>query len=1388
MIDKISHFLKLTIRATSLLMVLGVIALLAWSWPSSPPVETAAIRQEAQEVQTNDAQNRAIAPYELDEDCIVSMLNRTSKVQADGTWRIPNIPSNFGPVRARATCIKDGVTISGQSDFAVIQRNQRTGFNIVLGDPELIPASLAITATATTLTEVGATSQFTVTATYPDDSTGDITAASDGTGYTSSNPAVATVSEDGLVTALSSGSIVVSILNEGALAMMQIQVSLGGDTDGDGINDDLEVANGLDPNNPVDALEDPDQDGLTNLDELTLHGSDIQNADSDGDGIPDGEEVVAGDDGYVTSPVLADTDGDGLPDNVEIAINSDPTDADDPENLPLESLSITPNAFVLTVNTLSPEASQQLSVIGKLTNGMSVDLTGTTIGTNYSSSDVGICNFGGTSGEVFAGSNGTCTITVTNNGITAQAVANVESFAPTRVTYLNIPGYARNVDVSGNFAYVAADTSGLHVVDVSNRSAPVIVGTVNTPNNAYDVKVVGDLAYVADGASGLQIIDVAIPTAPAIIGSLDTSDARRVVVSGNRAYVADWTAGLRIIDISDTTSPTIVGTVDTPGRALGVDVSQDRQLAVVADYTNGIQVVDLSDETAPTIIGTGNTPQAWGVVIEDDTAFVADYSSSLTSVDISNPQSPQVLDSTPRSTGGLLRDVVLANGFAFGADLFFVNDVPIVKVGDPQNLAPQPLLRFRGWRDDNGTGIAVDDKYVYLTAAKSSSTRLYIGQYFGPQPSDIALSADALDFGNVFVGGSSTQQLTLSNNGQGTLSVTDVSVSGGDFTVDNPGGFNLAPGATQAINVTFAPGSATAMTATVTIASTDPDEPTVTVSLEGEGLVAPELTLSADDFTDTLVAGQSSTQTLTIGNVGGSDLTFDLQSPPAWLSVTPTSGTVAPNGEQSVTLEIDATNLVSNTYSGALNLTTNDPGKLDVTIPVTLTVIYVPDITVNPNALDFGDVFVGTTDTLAVTIENTGQEQLSVTDVSLSGGDLTVDNQGGFQLAPGATQVVNVTFAPSSATAMNETLTITSNDPDESTVTVDLQGQGLPPMLSPSSFNVTLAAGQSSNETLTISNAHNPNTLTFEIEVGTGQFTEQRLSFEPAAYQSRSLQPSKGLARGPKKSAEPFVMTKWVNSSALKVLIVAADDSGAIITGKLLPYANIASVDWYDTRNNTPTLAELSAYDAVLTWTNYDHADPEALGNVLADYVDAGGAVVVSVFSFTNNTGLTGRFVDYSPLLSANTGNRFSDANMVILDATHLTMQNVTAATDYSRDETVLAEGAQLIAKWDDEENFVAVKGKVVAVNGYLGDFYDWTGDMPQIVYNSLLYGARGPFPWLSVTPTSGALAAGRTTTVTLSFDATGLNNQTYQANLLFSSNDPNEPAVTIPITLTVTP
>jgi hypothetical protein len=125
------------------------------------------------------------------------------------------------------------------------------------------------------------------------------------------------------------------------------------DTDGDGMPDIWEDANGLNRLSPADASQDLDQDGLTNLQEY-LAGTNPHLADTDGDGIPDGweraygldplnpldagedpdhdgltnlQEAIAGTDPWNPVDANADTDGDGFTNLQEWMAGTDPLDA-----------------------------------------------------------------------------------------------------------------------------------------------------------------------------------------------------------------------------------------------------------------------------------------------------------------------------------------------------------------------------------------------------------------------------------------------------------------------------------------------------------------------------------------------------------------------------------------------------------------------------------------------------------------------------------------------------------------------------------------------------------------------------------------------------------------------------------------------------------------------------------------------------------------------------------------------------------------------------------------------------------------------------------------------------------------------------------------------------
>jgi hypothetical protein len=266
------------------------------------------------------------------------------------------------------------------------------------------------------------------------------------------------------------------------------------------------------------------------------------------------------------------------------------------------------------------------------------------------------------------------------------------------------------------------------------------------------------------------------------------------------------------------------------------------------------------------------------------------------------------------------------------------------------------------------------------------------------------------------------------------------------------------------------------------------------------------------------------------------------------------------------------------------------------------------------------------------------------------------------------------------------------------------------------------------------------------------------------------------------------------------VMLLAADDDndyGSPIQALLQAYGDLGAVDLFDPRTTTPTLGQLQAYDVVVVWSNYLFADATAIGNVLADYVDAGGEVIDLMFALDPGWGYQGRFRSegYSAMTLA--GTSYVTSCLGTYNPGHPIMTGVTDVCDLYRGYgTVLNAGASEVARWQDNELFVAVKdnGTVATLNAYVGYNYLWTGQMPDVLHNAILWiaGAQttctslSDVPWLSEVPTNGVTAPGGSTPVDVFFDSTGIAVGTYDANLCVFSNDPDEPIVEVPVTMEV--
>jgi len=139
---------------------------------------------------------------------------------------------------------------------------------------------------------------------------------------------------------------------------------------------------------------------------------------------------------------------------------------------------------------------------------------------------------------------------------------NINFFSATNVNTLGVSykeNYIYCISASHNDDNsVTTDPNyGLNVVDFSDTDNPTPEATLNTSGFARDIFVEGDYAYIADGNNGLSIINISDPKNPAEVKSVygGSGEYNNVKIIGNKAYVAAGSGGVVVFDISDKNNP-----------------------------------------------------------------------------------------------------------------------------------------------------------------------------------------------------------------------------------------------------------------------------------------------------------------------------------------------------------------------------------------------------------------------------------------------------------------------------------------------------------------------------------------------------------------------------------------------------------------------------------------------------------------------------------------------------------------------------------------------------------------------------------------------------------------------------------------------------------------
>jgi ASPM-SPD-2-Hydin domain-containing protein len=319
----------------------------------------------------------------------------------------------------------------------------------------------------------------------------------------------------------------------------------------------------------------------------------------------------------------------------------------------------------------------------------------------------------------------------------------------------------------------------------------------------------------------------------------------------------------------------------------------------------------------------------------------------------------------------------------------------------------------------------------------------------------LALSPASLDLGGVTLGGSASLAAQVGNGGDAPLTVSAIARCAGTsaaFSWSPAAPFTVAPGGSTALTVTFAPTVAGAAAGCLAISSNDHDAPVTQLGVQGVGLApaAPRIAVSPTALDlGSVTVGLTATRTLQVSNGGDATLTAAVgraAGTSAEFTALPATLAVAPGGSQPVTVSYAPSSGGADT--GAILITSNDPARPSVTVPVTGTGLAAaaPAIALDPPGLDFGPVLTGASASREVAIRNQGSAALQVTSITRCAGtsaEFTWSPGAPLQVPAGQAATLTVSYGPTGVGADTGCLAVASDDPASPMVNLALAGSGV---------------------------------------------------------------------------------------------------------------------------------------------------------------------------------------------------------------------------------------------------------------------------------------------------------------------------------------------------------
>ena len=243
--------------------------------------------------------------------------------------------------------------------------------------------------------------------------------------------------------------------------------------------------------------------------------------------------------------------------------------------------------------------------------------------------------------------------------------------------------------------------------------------------------------------------------------------------------------------------------------------------------------------------------------------------------------------------------------------------------------------------------------------------------------------------------------------------------------------------------------------------------------------VMPELALDPEAIEMTLVPNEERTQSVSLENAGPSQsrLEYEIAEDSDFITdVTPQSGILSGGEEATVTVTVRSGAADFGSYQDEITISTNEANPTERTLPLTLAIEPGdPEIIVEPETLAFGGVLEGNSTSQTFSVQNLGGDVLEIGEITSSSNAFTVSEEGPLEVPyDGSVTEIEVTFAPSSVEAFEESVRIESNAANMPSAEVAVEGEGLPAPeigVDPAAFDVTIDAFSTREEPLVLSNS-----------------------------------------------------------------------------------------------------------------------------------------------------------------------------------------------------------------------------------------------------------------------------------------------------------------------------